>query len=581
MRPQGCTCDASDLLCLLCYADALSERARGGHFMTERVAGQRTVHGCAQMRCDGVPFPSSLLPFLAADARAALSSGAGVGTARPLNDPSVDDAKAEEGSGWQCHACSASNAGGVAKCYVCATTRVAAPALVATTDGRTTVAHLSAPVVAVVAPDAPATPWSCPACTYANAAGTTKCTLCDTRAPASALAAPPLPPPAPVAPVAPTVADGSADPEPAMWACLTCATPNDSDKRTCRHCGTARLVSPSELEPAKEQPWKCPRCSFSNIASMSKCSACAQERPEEAKDAVDVPKAAAADDASWACEACTAHNEAAAERCHVCGCPNDSVADPRLAGPQPWNCPTCTAKNEATSRKCTVCERDRPPGLGDDVWHCGACTVVNVREAQRCGTCGMANPDNPPPTKDGRPTAKDLTDGKWVCERCTSLNEADAGGCVACMAPPPLVRMPSDMDPEFFVPPEEETRELELLTSEQRAAVDWVANESRKKTNEAKPRLLERMKGMGYQSRDMLKTLTYIRDRAPLICHIHLKKMATYLENDTHYRNQFETGTSHGLRESRLVFRRECAHSLMLLRHSQHFNPNEVGGSAV
>lgn len=36
----------------------------------------------------------------------------------------------------------------------------------------------------------------------------------------------------------------------------------------------------------------------------------------------------------------------------------------------------------------------------------------------------------------------------------------------------------------------------------------------------------------------------YIRDRAPILIHVNLDKVLSFLLKDTHYRNQFETGTS-------------------------------------
>ena len=43
-----------------------------------------------------------------------------------------------------------------------------------------------------------------------------------------------------------------------------------------------------------------------------------------------------------------------------------------------------------------------------------------------------------------------------------------------------------------------------------------------------------------------LRTLQWVRSAAPIIIHINLDKVLQFLVKDTHYRNQFETGTSGG-----------------------------------
>ena len=42
------------------------------------------------------------------------------------------------------------------------------------------------------------------------------------------------------------------------------------------------------------------------------------------------------------------------------------------------------------------------------------------------------------------------------------------------------------------------------------------------------------------------QVLSYIRDEAPLVIHIHLDRHIDKLLADTHYRNQFDTKTSCG-----------------------------------
>ena len=42
------------------------------------------------------------------------------------------------------------------------------------------------------------------------------------------------------------------------------------------------------------------------------------------------------------------------------------------------------------------------------------------------------------------------------------------------------------------------------------------------------------------------RTLQWVRGASPIIIHINLDKVLKFLVEDTHYRNQFETGTSGG-----------------------------------
>ena len=51
---------------------------------------------------------------------------------------------------------------------------------------------------------------------------------------------------------------------------------------------------------------------------------------------------------------------------------------------------------------------------------------------------------------------------------------------------------------------------------------------------------------MGYTKGQLKLTLDYIRDEAPIIIHFHVDKCLQFFLKDTHYRNQFETGTSSG-----------------------------------
>merc|ERR1719353_1820019 len=51
----------------------------------------------------------------------------------------------------------------------------------------------------------------------------------------------------------------------------------------------------------------------------------------------------------------------------------------------------------------------------------------------------------------------------------------------------------------------------------------------------------------GFKDEELWMALIWIRELAPIVIHIDLDKMLKYLEVDTHYRNQFETGTGGGI----------------------------------
>jgi hypothetical protein len=54
------------------------------------------------------------------------------------------------------------------------------------------------------------------------------------------------------------------------------------------------------------------------------------------------------------------------------------------------------------------------------------------------------------------------------------------------------------------------------------------------------------MRRLGFEPADIDKTLSWIRDEAPIIIHVDLKAFGDKLAADTHYRNQFETDVSRG-----------------------------------
>merc|ERR1712217_937015 len=77
-------------------------------------------------------------------------------------------------------------------------------------------------------------------------------------------------------------------------------------------------------------------------------------------------------------------------------------------------------------------------------------------------------------------------------------------------------------------------------------AVKNVRNNSRPLHQAALPLLHSRASDLGFQPRDVDKTLEYIRTEAPIIIQVDLARFGERLAKDTHYRNQFETQESNG-----------------------------------
>jgi endogenous inhibitor of DNA gyrase (YacG/DUF329 family) len=89
-------------------------------------------------------------------------------------------------------------------------------------------------------------------------------------------------------------------------------------------------------------------------------------------------------------------------------------------------------------------------------------------------------------------------------------------------------------------------REEMPLTDAQKAALKYVQERSRKLHRKALRTLVPRVLKLGYTEKDLKQTLRYIRNDAQLIIHLHPDRVLHFLLKDTHYRNQFETGTGSG-----------------------------------
>lgn len=99
----------------------------------------------------------------------------------------------------------------------------------------------------------------------------------------------------------------------------------------------------------------------------------------------------------------------------------------------------------------------------------------------------------------------------------------------------------------LVVPPSEFTEAARLANCQKRA-VSHIRTLAKQNHDKALPELQQRIvRKLGFQDKDLWMTLAWIREMAPIIVHVDLSKMLKFMEEDTHYRNQFETATSGGL----------------------------------
>lgn len=88
-------------------------------------------------------------------------------------------------------------------------------------------------------------------------------------------------------------------------------------------------------------------------------------------------------------------------------------------------------------------------------------------------------------------------------------------------------------------------KEIKLPVSAIRA-LQHVEASARRKHALSLGSLSARVRSLGYSEEDLNSALAFIRERAPLIIHIHVPRVLRLLLGDTHYRSLFETGSSSG-----------------------------------
>lgn len=95
--------------------------------------------------------------------------------------------------------------------------------------------------------------------------------------------------------------------------------------------------------------------------------------------------------------------------------------------------------------------------------------------------------------------------------------------------------------------PASEQYVAQSLTPCQSQAIYETRRQATENHNKAVIKLLQRGSSIGISNGELWSVLTWVRDLAPIIIHLDLDAVVKFLEEDTHYRNQFETHTSKGL----------------------------------
>lgn len=91
-----------------------------------------------------------------------------------------------------------------------------------------------------------------------------------------------------------------------------------------------------------------------------------------------------------------------------------------------------------------------------------------------------------------------------------------------------------------------EFAQVAKLGAAQKNSIALIRRLARKNHDDALPLLQARVEGLGFKDMHLWMTLAYIRELCPIVIHLDLDNILTHMESDTHYRNQFETGTGGG-----------------------------------
>lgn len=111
-----------------------------------------------------------------------------------------------------------------------------------------------------------------------------------------------------------------------------------------------------------------------------------------------------------------------------------------------------------------------------------------------------------------------------------------------------------------------------ILNDTQQAALQYVISRSARDSKKVSAGLLARVQRLGYSENDLKRTLQWVRSAAPIIIHINLDKVLRFLVKDTHYRNQFETGTSGGSTD---LVARKSWEDRIFKKSYKHSSPSE------
>eukprot|EP00440_Ansanella_granifera_P069575 gb/GFBE01075487.1/.p1 GENE.gb/GFBE01075487.1/~~gb/GFBE01075487.1/.p1 ORF type:complete len:517 (+),score=84.92 gb/GFBE01075487.1/:1-1551(+) len=192
----------------------------------------------------------------------------------------------------------------------------------------------------------------------------------------------------------------------------------------------------------------------------------------------------------------------------------------------------------ASAQSPAKCLGRRPSACFDDlIQSSGACAIGGFSLTQLDSPQSTAAPELSSDSSDAESDFSFEDDDDWFHEKDRETKSEKTG-------------LPIGLQSLIPVGGQCAYRELdaaEHLTEVQREAVMLVTQEAERKSKAAEKQLRRRLKKLGYPGK-LQEVLDYIKNDAPILIHVDLESRISRMKEDTHYRNQFETGCSRGSR---------------------------------
>lgn len=107
-----------------------------------------------------------------------------------------------------------------------------------------------------------------------------------------------------------------------------------------------------------------------------------------------------------------------------------------------------------------------------------------------------------------------------------------------------------------------------LLTLLQHEAIKYAEKKSKIISKNVYLMVLAKYKFLGYTEDDLKTTINYIKTLVPVIIHLNLDRVLSFLCIDAEYRNQFETGVNGGQlnKELRLLWEKTLFNGIYIMK---------------